>query len=288
MGAGGNYQFRGIDDVYNALCGLTADAGLAMYPRVVDKQIDYQTNAHGKVQTHYHLTMDIDIVSAVDNSERTIRSLGEAIDSGDKGSGKAQSYAYKMATLMAFMIPTHGEMDTEAYAEQTGPAFVSANAKSAAPVYAQPTPVQHAQQVELAVAEKVAANGGQLPEAPARRTRGPNKPKPDPVVVPTPEAPFPHGAGSATTNDVDALIERIASVNTFPLLFAMAQDAESSIPAHSADKAGVFEVIKSRALKLFSDAADMATVQQGFNIVRALGEPAELKAAANAAYARYR
>jgi hypothetical protein len=121
VGAGG-YNFRGIDDVYNVLCGLTAEKGLAMYPRVVEHSVAYQTTAKGGMQTHYHLVLEVDLVSVIDGSQHTIRSLGEAIDTGDKAAGKAQSYAMKMACLMAFMVPTHGEaMDTEAHVVQVAP-----------------------------------------------------------------------------------------------------------------------------------------------------------------------
>jgi hypothetical protein len=286
MGAGGSYNFRGIDDVYNVLCGMTADLGLALYPRVVDKQIDYQTNDRGKVQTHYHVTMDVDLVSAIDGTERTIRSLGEAIDTGDKGSGKAQSYAMKMACIMAFQIPTHGEMDTEAYHNEVGPAFTS-----------------KADQVPAMVA---AAKADPLPVAaiqqePAKRTRGPNKPKPDPVPGPgplvpderpnngaAPDEPFPaHAPPGVTTEVIDDLVGRIANVQTFPLLHAIAQDAETATNG-SPDRDGVFAALKARAIHLFGEAKNMAGVQEGFEIVNALGQPDDVKAAANKAYARFR
>lgn len=116
------YKFRGIDDVYNVLCSLTAKHGLALYPRVTDRTMEHQQTAKGGVQTHMVLDMDIEIVSMVDGSRRTISVVGEAIDSSDKAAGKAQSYGMKIGCLMAFMIPTHGEpLDTEAYATEQAP-----------------------------------------------------------------------------------------------------------------------------------------------------------------------
>ncbi len=279
MGGAGNYNFRGIDDVYNVLCGMTADVGLAMYPRIVERQVDYQTNDRGKVQTHYHVTLELDMVSAIDGSTHMVRSVGESIDTGDKASGKAQSYAFKMATLMAFMIPTHGELDNEAFAQEVGPAFIPVPPKQVQPKAEEPPPPAAAE--------------------PAKRTRGPNKPKDAPknmgetldaagFPLPDPAAPPPEPSQpSTTTNDVDAMVERIGTINTFPLLFAIAQDAEATIAEGSPDKVGVFEVIKTRAIHLFGEAKSMVDVKAGFEIVKAMGQPAELKGAANAAYARF-
>lgn len=125
------YKFRGIDDVYNVLCSLTAKHGLALYPRVTDRTMEHQQTARGGVQTHMVLDMDIEIVSVVDGSRRTISVVGEAIDSSDKAAGKAQSYGMKIGCLMAFMIPTHGEpLDTEAYATEQAPVVPKEQAKA--------------------------------------------------------------------------------------------------------------------------------------------------------------
>jgi len=238
MGAGGTYNFRGIDDVYNALCGITADKGLAMYPRVVEKQIDYQTNAKGNTQTHYHLTLEVDLVSTVDGSSHTVRSLGEAIDTGDKGSGKAQSYAMKMACLMTFMIPTHGEsMDTEAFAVEVAP-------------------VAPAKRERVIAAQQQAA------------------------VVATRQAPTPP---DSTTDGIDRLSDAIGSVDAFDRLMPLIADAEGSPEANI-----LHAMLLAKAIALFGVAKDMATVQQGFDAVDALGSPDVLKTAANIAYARFR
>lgn len=50
-----------------------------------------------------------DIVSSRDASVHTVRSWGEALDPGDKGTAKALSSAYKGAMLQVFCIPVAGE-----------------------------------------------------------------------------------------------------------------------------------------------------------------------------------
>lgn len=107
------YNFRGIDDVYNALSGPLSSAKLLMLPRVLNRSVTERTNKGGTVLSYVVLDVEFDFVSAVDGSRHTIRTMGEAMDSGDKATNKAMSAAMKYACLMAFQIPTEGDNDTE-------------------------------------------------------------------------------------------------------------------------------------------------------------------------------
>lgn len=109
-----NYQFRGIDDVYNALAPILARHQLCMLPRVLSREVvERQTKSGGAL---FYTTVDaeFDLVSAVDGSTHTIRTVGEAMDSADKSSNKAMSAAYKYAAMQAFCIPTEGDNDADA------------------------------------------------------------------------------------------------------------------------------------------------------------------------------
>jgi hypothetical protein len=110
----GGYQFRGIDDMYNALCRLTAEAGLVMLPRVKEHRYELKERfKDGKpigYQTHAYVTMTIEFVSEHDLTTHVVRTVGEGIDSSDKATNKSLSAAFKYGCLMSFMIPTHGEM----------------------------------------------------------------------------------------------------------------------------------------------------------------------------------
>lgn len=121
-GGGPKYMFRGIDDVYNALCEIEAQEGLMVLPRIIAERTEYQTNSKGNLQTHVHITMELKCVSMKDGSSDLVSAIGEGIDSGDKASGKAQSNAMKQAHLQLFKIPTEGlSEDIEQTNQQVGP-----------------------------------------------------------------------------------------------------------------------------------------------------------------------
>lgn len=113
------YKFRGIDDAYNLLCGILAAEKLLILPRVVERQALERPTKSGGVSTYTILLVDFDFVSAVDGSKHTVRTVGEAMDTADKSSNKAQSAAMKYACLMAFMIPTKGDNDADATTLET-------------------------------------------------------------------------------------------------------------------------------------------------------------------------
>lgn len=108
------YNFRGIDDVYNALGKVMAENGLVILPRVVAKEREERTTSKGGMLMYTVLTVEFDLVSSEDGSKHTVCMVGEAMDSADKSSNKAQSAALKYAALQVFMIPTEGDNDADA------------------------------------------------------------------------------------------------------------------------------------------------------------------------------
>ncbi len=113
------YRFRGIDDVYCALSAHLAAAHLCMLPRVLDRVVTERPTKSGGVSTYVVLTVEFDLVSSVDGSSHTIRTMGEAMDTADKATNKAMSAAMKYACLMAFQIPTEGDNDADAQTLET-------------------------------------------------------------------------------------------------------------------------------------------------------------------------
>lgn len=107
------YKFRGIDDVYNALCRVCADAQLCILPRVRERFAVERPTKSGGLATFTTLIVDFDLVSAVDGSLHTITTVGEAQDSADKSSNKSMSAAMKYACIMVFLIPTEGDNDAD-------------------------------------------------------------------------------------------------------------------------------------------------------------------------------
>ena len=116
------YAFRGIDDVYSALGNVLAANNLVILPRVVEKEREERQTQKGGTLIYTILTVEFDLVSALDGSTHTIRMIGEAMDTVDKSSNKAQSAALKYAALQVFMIPTEGDNDADASTHEVAPA----------------------------------------------------------------------------------------------------------------------------------------------------------------------
>lgn len=112
------YSFRGIDDVYNALAPLLSQHGLCILPRVLSRECVERTSAKGGVLFYVTVEAEFDFVCAEDGSKHTVKTYGEAMDSGDKATNKAMSAAYKYAAFHAFSIPTEGDNDADAVTHQ--------------------------------------------------------------------------------------------------------------------------------------------------------------------------
>ena len=113
---GQNYNFRGIDEVYNTLAPLMADHGLCILPRIVEHSLTERgKTSKGNAIFSAVVTAEFDFVSADDGSIHVVRTMGEAMDSSDKATNKAMSAAYKYAALMTFAIPTEGDNDADAH-----------------------------------------------------------------------------------------------------------------------------------------------------------------------------
>ena len=116
-----NYSFRGIDDVYNALAPILAKHELCLLPRVLSREVTERQTKSGGALFYTVVDVEFDLVSAVDGSTHTIRTVGEAMDSADKSSNKAMSAAYKYAAMQAFCIPTEGDNDADAVTHDVAP-----------------------------------------------------------------------------------------------------------------------------------------------------------------------
>jgi len=113
---GAQYNFRGIDEVYNTLAPMMAEHGLCILPRIVDHSLVERGKTHkGNAIYSAVVTAEFDFVSADDGSVHVVRTMGEAMDSSDKATNKAMSAAYKYAALMTFAIPTEGDNDADAH-----------------------------------------------------------------------------------------------------------------------------------------------------------------------------
>jgi hypothetical protein len=115
---GAGYKFRGIDDVYNSIAPLLAKHGLCILPRVLSRDCQERISKSGGALFYVTVDAEFDFVCAEDGSKHTVKTFGEAMDSGDKATNKAMSAAYKYACFQAFSIPTEADNDADAHTHE--------------------------------------------------------------------------------------------------------------------------------------------------------------------------
>ena len=109
------YNFRGIDDVYNALSGALVDAGLVILPSFSDRQVVERETKTGGALFNVTVQATFTLICADDGSKLNAGPFfGEAMDSADKATNKAMSAAYKYMAMEVFCIPTQGDNDADA------------------------------------------------------------------------------------------------------------------------------------------------------------------------------
>lgn len=122
------YSFRGIDDVYNSLSRMLANANLCILPRVLSRSCSERETKNGGALFTVVVDVAFDLVSAVDGSIHTVRTFGEAMDSADKATNKAMSAAYKYMAFQTFAIPVAGDNDADTHTHEVKPKSPAAKA----------------------------------------------------------------------------------------------------------------------------------------------------------------
>lgn len=107
-----NFNFRGIDDVYNELFPLLTEYGVFSVAEVLSNTREERTTTKGGVLAFVTVKMRYKFC-ALDGSSIPTESLGEGMDSGDKATSKAMAIAHKYALLQAFCIPTKDMTDPD-------------------------------------------------------------------------------------------------------------------------------------------------------------------------------
>lgn len=108
-----NFQYRGIDQVYNAINPLLAKHGVFMTAEVLGKTREERQSKTGGVLAFTCLRMRYHF-HATDGTSVMTEAEGEGMDSGDKSSNKAMAVAHKYALLQAFCVPTKDLDDPDA------------------------------------------------------------------------------------------------------------------------------------------------------------------------------
>lgn len=164
-GGGANYAFRGHDQIVNAIAPLFNKYGV--FTSVEDTLLDYGgRNAGTKYATHSVIAEKVTF-HAPDGTSVSSTIVAESVDYGNKATGQAGTYAYRLALTKTFTIPT-GEPDPDSTHEE----FEATGAPTQAA--AQPTAPNEATDavkgLKGRVAELFAARGVDKSEIPARGT----------------------------------------------------------------------------------------------------------------------
>lgn len=98
------FNFRGIDQVLNAVSGPLRKHGIVVYPELRSLDKGTASTNGGKAMNTVVVTVDYIFTDGTD--EIRVRVPGEAFDSGDKCVAKAMSVAYRTALIQALSLPT--------------------------------------------------------------------------------------------------------------------------------------------------------------------------------------
>lgn len=105
QGSGHGFNFRGIDDVYNAVSKVMAKHGVFSVPEIIDANFVEVASRQGTKGIHARIKYKFTFYAS-DGSNVSATTFGEGIDYGDKASNKCASIAHKYAILQIFAIPT--------------------------------------------------------------------------------------------------------------------------------------------------------------------------------------
>mgnify|MGYP001173610236 CR=1 FL=1 len=109
-----NYNFRGIDDVYNVVGPALMKSDLVVLPTLLEHTVTNVQTSGNKATFQHFATVKYTCVSTKDCTRTEVVVKGESVDNSDKGLNKAMSAAYKLFAFQTFCIPLEGSSgDTE-------------------------------------------------------------------------------------------------------------------------------------------------------------------------------
>jgi hypothetical protein len=106
------FNFRGIDDMLNALSPLLVKHQLIIIPKCETKEVIQSTTKSGTTMWKVWLKMNYSIYGP-DGSHLEACTYGEAMDTADKATNKAMSIALKYLFIQLFAIPVVGTDDPD-------------------------------------------------------------------------------------------------------------------------------------------------------------------------------
>lgn len=132
------FNFRGIDQVYNALNPILSKHGVFFVPSYIERVVDARRTKDGEGMLYNVTVRGTMRAYAADGSFVEGATYGEAMDSADKATNKAESAAYKYFAFQLLCIPTE-ETAQDADADGAVETTRAVNAEELAGIRAQLT-----------------------------------------------------------------------------------------------------------------------------------------------------
>lgn len=118
-GGGTRFNFRGVDTVVNTFGPVTLKHGINIFPVGVDAEHRDTTTSKGNKMRECTATVSWLVMGPKgDTLPMLLKSRGEALDSADKGTAKAQSVALRVLLLTGGLTPTHDKDPDASYIER--------------------------------------------------------------------------------------------------------------------------------------------------------------------------
>lgn len=109
---GAKVNYRGIEAAMNEMSVVLIRHGISVTPSYSDLSVTERAKAEAGKATRFVTVKGTFTFAAEDGSSVACTAYGEAMDSGDKATIKAQSVAFRTALFQQFVIPTMA-MDPE-------------------------------------------------------------------------------------------------------------------------------------------------------------------------------
>lgn len=135
------FNFRGIDDVVNAASGPLNEFGVITVPELQSYTIETVEVGRNKTPMAHIMGLVDYVFFGPAGDKITARVLAESMDSGDKGTAKMMSVAYRTALLQVLNLPTDApDPDHDVYERSGGNDEQAAQALRAATRTTRPKP----------------------------------------------------------------------------------------------------------------------------------------------------
>jgi hypothetical protein len=118
-GGGTRFNFRGVDTVVNTFGPVTLKHGVNIFPVGIDAEHRDTTTSKGSKMRECTVTVSWMVMGPMGDTLPTLlKTRGEALDSADKGTAKAQSVALRVLLLTGGLTPTDDKDPDASYIER--------------------------------------------------------------------------------------------------------------------------------------------------------------------------